>query len=363
MKVLTVVGARPQFIKAGPVSLALQAAGIRESVVHTGQHYDSAMSQVFFDELGLGAPDRNLEAGSGTHAEQTAKMLVGLERTMLEYTMLEHQPDWVLLYGDTNSTLAGALAASKLCLPIAHVEAGLRSFDRRMPEEINRVLVDTLSARLFAPSAAAVRNLAAEGVSGARVEEVGDVMVDALLLYRERAKARSRILESLALVPGSYVLVTLHRAENTDDPERLANLLSGVARIAENHVVVWPVHPRARKALQTWPGAGQPSGLRLMEPVGYLDMTLLTASAAVVLTDSGGLQKEAFLHRVPCVTARDSTEWVETVELGWNRLAPPRSAAEVVEAVEAAWGSTGEIGQPYGDGAAARRIAESLLRY
>ncbi|MHB9038849.1 MAG: non-hydrolyzing UDP-N-acetylglucosamine 2-epimerase [Armatimonadota bacterium] len=355
-KILTIVGARPQFIKASPVSLALKAAGHNEILLHTGQHYDHGMSQVFFDELGIQAPDINLEIGSGSHGEMTAGMLVGIERAIQE-----HKPDCVLIYGDTNSTLAGALAAVKLHTPVAHVEAGLRSFNRRMPEEINRIVADSVSDVLFAPTTEAMTNLWHEGVSAELVHLVGDVMYDAALLHGDKAERESRILETLGLEAGGFVLSTVHRAENTDDPERSRVIVEGLCRVAEEIPVVLPLHPRTRGALER-NGLLESArkALRLIEPVGYLDMVKLEKSAALIATDSGGVQKEAFFQRVPCVTLRNETEWVELVNMGWNRLCPPTSADDIVNAVHSMLGTMGRDEKPYGSGDASEKIARIL---
>lgn len=352
-KVLTVVGARPQFIKAAPVSAALVRAGIDECLLHTGQHYDRGMSEVFFEELGLRAPGINLEVGSGTHGEQTAAMLVGIERAIRD-----RSPDWVLIYGDTNSTVAGAMAAAKLHVPVAHVEAGLRSYNRRMPEEVNRVVADTLSEVLFVPTESARQNLLREGVADARIVWSGDVMYDVTLRFRDVAIERSKIRSELGLERGGYVLATVHRAENTDDPARLETILGALSRVAREIPVVLPLHPRTRKVVGAR-GLGT-DGIRLIDPVGFLDMVSLEMNAAVIATDSGGVQKEAFFHRVPCVTLRDETEWVESAELGWNRLCPPSSAEAVTEAVLGSRGRVGRDATPYGDGKASDRIARRL---
>ncbi len=315
MKIASIVGARPQFIKAASVSRELRKAH-EELLIHTGQHYDYRMSQSFFDELEIPPPDLNLEVGSGSHGVQTAAMLVGLEEALQR-----HRPDRVLVYGDTNSTLAGALAAGKLHIPIAHVEAGLRSFNRRMPEELNRVLADHLADLHFCPSQAATGNLAAEGITRG-VYVVGDVMADVLeWATRQASSSRSKTLEGLGLEEGGYLLATLHRAENTDDPERLAGILAALAGAGEP--VVLPLHPRTRDVLARG-GSGEPladSGVRCVEPVAYLEMVRLVAGARLVLTDSGGLQKEAYWLKVPCITLRDETEWIETTASGWNVLA------------------------------------------
>lgn len=312
MKIVTIVGARPQFIKAAAVSRELRRHH-REVLVHTGQHYDDNMSQVFFDELGIPAPDYQLGIGSGGHGAQTGAML-----SAIEAVLLREKPDRVLVYGDTNSTLAGALAAAKLRIPVAHVEAGLRSFNRGMPEELNRVLTDHLADLLFCPSETAVANLAAEGIA-AGVHWVGDVMREALASAWKRAERESKVLDRLGLVAGGYALATVHRAENADDLVRLTAIVEALQEISLRMPVIFPVHPRTRRRLPESPaGAGN---LRLLEPQGYLDAMQLTAAAAVVLTDSGGLQKEAYWLRVPCVTLREETEWVETVQQGWNVLA------------------------------------------
>ena len=355
MKVLTVIGARPQFIKAGPVSAALEQLGIEETVVHTGQHYDQSMSQVFFDELQLKAPDINLNVGSGSHGVQTGAML-----SALDPIMCAEKPDWVLIYGDTNSTLAGALAAAKLHIPVAHVEAGLRSFNRRMPEEINRIVADSVSDLLLAPTMTAVQNLLAEGVPQRRILQTGDVMYDATLIYGELA-GRSDILARLGLVSRQYVLATVHRAENTDDAARLSAIAGGLAVASKSLKVVWPVHPRTRKALSSETSDSLlPSAVEQIEPLGYLDMLQLERNAAVIVTDSGGVQKEAFFCEVPCVTLRDETEWTELIALGWNVLCPPVSSAAVSCAILSQHLRRGMPGTPYGDGAAAFRIAGAV---
>jgi UDP-GlcNAc3NAcA epimerase len=309
---LSVVGARPQFIKAAPVSRALAAEGFTEILVHTGQHFDASMSDIFFEELSIPKPAYNLEVNSLGHGAMTGRML-----EKLEDVMLRERPDLVLVYGDTNSTAAGALAAAKLHIPVAHVEAGLRSFNRRMPEEINRVLADHLSEVLLCPTRTAIDNLAAEGITKG-VHAVGDVMFDTTLAAIARAEERSRILETLELAPGTYAVSTLHRAENTDDPERFAAVIAWLEKAALEQPVVMVVHPRTRKRMEAL--GTRPERLRLVDPLGYLDMARLVHHATAVFTDSGGLQKEAYFHRVPCVTLRDETEWVETVEAGWNRL-------------------------------------------
>jgi UDP-N-acetylglucosamine 2-epimerase len=314
-KVLTVVGARPQFIKSAPVSRELRKVAT-EVVVHTGQHYDANMSDVFFEELKIPKADYNLGIGSGRHGEQTGNMLTGIERVLIK-----ERPDAVLVYGDTNSTLAGALTAAKLHVPVAHVEAGLRSYERRMPEEINRIVTDHLSTLLFAPTSTAVKNLRREGIRKG-VHLVGDVMYDAVLQNIQVAEARSRILRLLTIRPKAYVLATVHRAENTDDARVLRNIVEAFWKISRDEPLIWPVHPRTRKVLARLAlRTPRRSQLSLIEPISYLDMLKLEKNARVILTDSGGVQKEAAWFEVPCVTLREETEWVETVEAGWNTLA------------------------------------------
>jgi UDP-GlcNAc3NAcA epimerase len=347
MRILSVVGNRPQFIKSAPLSLALRNRA-DEIVLHTGQHYDHELSQVFFDELGLEPPKHRLEAGSGSHAQQTARMLPGIEAAVVE-----ERPDLVLVYGDTNSTLAGALTASKLRVPVAHVEAGLRSFDRTMPEELNRVLVDRVSSLLFAPSQTAVANLQNEGIVQG-VHEVGDVMLDANLHLAPIARRRSQALELDGVESGGYALVTVHREANTKEPA-LGRIVEALNALEEP--VVFPLHPRTAGAIES-------HGLRLSghvhprPPAGYLDFAALASQARVILTDSGGVQKEAYWYEVPCVTLRENTEWVETVETGWNRLAGTDPTAIEQAVADAAPGST----HPplYGDGHAADLIADVL---
>ena len=359
---LTVIGARPQFIKAAAVSRAIRESdSVREVLVHTGQHYDDNMSDIFFRELDIPAPDLNLGVGSGSHAEQTAAMLTGLEQAMLD-----QQPDWVLIYGDTNSTLAAALAAAKLHIPVAHVEAGLRSFNRRMPEEINRIVADELSTLCFAPTEDAVAHLRNEGIDDARIVRTGDVMYDAWLYYKRKLAAGSLALpENVA--PGSYILSTLHRAETTDVPGRLAAALHGLDRAGHELAldVVLPLHPRTAHAIERLGiDTDGLTRLRLIEPVGYLTIIALQLGARIIATDSGGLQKEAFFARVPCVTLRDETEWVELVRHGWNRIAAPDTPEAVAGAIVAAATSSPPDDTPdlYGDGRASETIVETLLR-
>lgn len=348
------MGARPQFIKAAPVSQALRQSGHTEFLVHTGQHYDHGMSRVFFEEMGLPEPNVNLNVGSGPHGWQTGQMLAKLEGEMQA-----QRPDWVLVYGDTNTTLAGALAAVKLLIPLGHVEAGLRSFNREMPEEHNRVLADHCADVLFCPTQTAIENLQREGITrGAQL--VGDTMYDAVLAFSEIARERSTILKCLGLKPRSYILTTVHRPYNTDVPENLAGILSALFELDEP--IVFPVHPRTRDKIAELNGelkVDQGTNLKMIPPVGYLDMLMLEQSARLVLTDSGGMQKEAYFFGVPCVTLRPETEWVETVEAGWNVIV----GANREQICDAANGRQWPSGLPprvFGDGHAANRIVARL---
>jgi UDP-GlcNAc3NAcA epimerase len=341
---LTVVGARPQFVKAAVVSRAAAArSDLHEIMVHTGQHFDANMSEVFFEEMGIPRPDYSLDIHGGGHGAMTGRMMIALEEVMQS-----ERPDIVLVYGDTNSTLAGALCAAKLNIPVAHVEAGLRSFDRAMPEEINRVLVDHLSALLFCPTDAAVRNLALEGVV-AGVAQVGDVMFDATLLLIDSGRKSSVIMDELGLTDGAYALATLHRASTTDEPGALKAALDFLKARAQERQVILPLHPRTRAVAERL-GLDM-DGLTVIEPVGPVDMHRLLAGSVAVYTDSGGLQKEAYFHRKPAVTLRDTTEWVETVESGWNRLwrgpdyAPRRDIPD------------------YGDGRSAEKILDLVCEF
>jgi UDP-GlcNAc3NAcA epimerase len=353
-----IVGARPQFVKAAAVLRAIRSTkGLEAALVHTGQHYDAGMSQVFFDELEIAAPDYHLGIGSGGHGAQTGRMLEAIEALLMD-----KRPDWVFVYGDTNSTLAGALAAAKLHIPVAHIEAGLRSFNRQMPEEINRVLTDHVSDLLFAPTEAAVANLRREGIDSGKIHLTGDVMYDVALHYARKAETtRSSIIDTLQVTPGRYVLATVHRAENTDDAGRLRVIIEALRSVAGHIPVIFPIHPRTRARIDADIIRDLVAGrLQILDPVGYLDMTVLEKHAAVIATDSGGVQKEAYFYDVPCVTLRTETEWVELVHSGWNRLAPPRSAAEVVDAILAAIGSKGTKIRLYGEGHAAETIISAF---
>lgn len=358
MKLVTVVGARPQFIKAAVVSRQLRGAfpGVEERLIHTGQHYDEKMSALFFEEMVIPEPAYRLEVGSGSHGAMTGRML---ER--LEALLVAERPDWLLVYGDTNSTLAGALAAAKLQIPVAHVEAGLRSFNRAMPEEVNRILCDHCASLLFAPTEVAHANLRREGVPEERIERCGDVMLDAALFYRERSMARSSILKELGLEKGGYLLATIHRQENTDSPERLANLLAALSTLAEEWPVVLPLHPRTRKEIER---LRSPLGsIVAIDPVGYLDMVQLESGARLILTDSGGVQREAFFFGVPSLILRDETEWVELIEGGYSQLVGA-SIEGVLAGYRAFEGGAlhGDWSRPlYGRGDAARQIIERLI--
>ncbi|MDP3787115.1 MAG: UDP-N-acetylglucosamine 2-epimerase (non-hydrolyzing) [Candidatus Omnitrophota bacterium] len=366
LKIISIIGARPQFIKAVPVSRAINEfnakhdgfkSRIREILVHTGQHYDYNMSDIFFKELDLKKPDYYLKVGSHSHGRQTALML---ER--IEGVLKKESPDLVLVYGDTNSTLAGALAARKLHILLAHIEAGLRSYNMNMPEEVNRTVVDRVSDILFCPSKTAVDNLRLEGIRNSssrtfpKVFLAGDVMYDAVLCYLTVAKKRSRILEKLSLTPKGYYLATVHRAENTDDRRRLKPILEGLSKIAEDKApVIFPIHPRAKNAVRTFRMEGALQFLKVIEPVSYLDMLMLEKNARAVLTDSGGVQKEAYFLNVPCVTLRDETEWVETVDSKVNILTGA-DKKKIYKAVEKEVKFDKKKTRLYGDGKAAERI-------
>ncbi len=366
MKISTIVGARPQFIKSAVVSRAIAEHNARvsdpqlmifETIVHTGQHFDDNMSRVFFDELSIPEPDYNLGVIENRHGAMTGKMLSSIEEVLIR-----EQPDLVVVYGDTNSTLAGALAAVKLHIPVAHVEAGLRSFNKQMPEEINRILTDHVSCLLFCPTKTSVENLKREGITKG-VHQVGDVMYDAALFYARLSEKKSKILYDHGLTPNGYILATIHRAENTEDPKRLEAIFHGLEQVAGKVPVVLPLHPRTLNSLKKQGLYTKVSeSLKLIKPVGYLDMVMLEKKAKLVVTDSGGVQKEAFFHSVPCVTLRDETEWSELVQEGWNILCPPHNVTTVfnticpiLEPIERL-----KSNDLYGDGASARQIVELL---
>ncbi|MBK20448.1 MAG: UDP-N-acetylglucosamine 2-epimerase (non-hydrolyzing) [Rhodospirillaceae bacterium] len=355
-----VVGARPQFIKLSPVVQAMSKQGLQSRIVHTGQHYDHAMSRSFFDDLGIPLPDENFEVGSGNHGEQTAKMLVALEQEFLV-----HSPRMIIIYGDTNSTLAAAIAGAKLNVPIAHVEAGIRANDIRMPEEINRIVADRLSSLLFAPSQKASEQMLGENIPAQNIAVVGDVMYDVAIRFGETARENSQILEKEGLQKKNYVLATIHRAENTDDKERLKALVDALSVVAKSVRVVLPVHPRTRAALKKFDmEALAEKSLKLIEPVGYLDMVQLTANARIVASDSGGVPKEAYFHNVRSVILREDALWDELIELDWAALAPPTSSNSVSDVIKYNLDAApGQESYPYGKGDAAPKIAEALANW
>ncbi|MBN8205701.1 UDP-N-acetylglucosamine 2-epimerase (non-hydrolyzing) [Microbacterium esteraromaticum] len=353
MKIVSVVGARPQFVKLAPIHKAAVAAGVEHVIVHTGQHYDPMLSDVFFEDLGIGTPDVHLGVGSGSHGVQTGAMLAALDAVFDE-----HRPDWVLVYGDTNSTVAAALSAVKLHIPVAHLEAGLRSFNRAMPEEHNRVMTDHAADVLLAPTQVAVEHLSTEGLA-ARTVLVGDVMTDVLFEVRDQVgDTRSVLLEELNLEPGGYYVATIHRAENTDDPARLAEVVAGLAGLAKPVILL--AHPRLVAKAASHGIALTQGALIAHAPLAYPELIAAALSSAGVVTDSGGLQKEAFLLGVPCTTVRTETEWVETVELGWNVLA--NTAAEIAAGVTRPIPAPADAA-PYGDGHAADRVVQALFAW
>jgi len=391
LKIVSIIGARPQFIKAAAVSRAVcifnkslyRQDGIKEVIVHTGQHYDKNMSQIFFDELQIPEPDYNLGIGSFAHGRQTGKMLEAIEQTLIK-----EAPDFVLVYGDTNSTLAGSLAAAKLHIPSAHVEAGLRSFNRKMPEEINRIVADRTSNILFCPTSAAMDNLFSEGIfknnpSDVQIDiqpfdfnvqlafQVGDVMYDSILFNEMLSEKKSDTFDRLELKPEKYYLATLHRAENTDNPDNLQNILEAFLKIAlTGKKIILPLHPRTKKCIKQL-GLSFNSDLMFIKPVGYLDMIQLEKHADAVFTDSGGVQKEAFFLKAPCVTLRNETEWIETVQSGWNLLTGPDTEKIVAsERVISGWKrdkapftcKSINPTYPYGNGKAAEKIVDILWK-
>jgi UDP-GlcNAc3NAcA epimerase len=355
MKVVTVVGARPQFVKAVPLTLAFRKAGIEERLVHTGQHYDTGMSDAFFRDLGLPKPAYNLGAGSGSHGVQTGRML-----ELLDPVLIREKPQWVVVFGDTNSSLAGALSGVKLHIPVAHVESGLRSFNRHMPEEINRILIDHISTLLYVPTKRAIENLAAEGITRG-VIRTGDIMLDTIRLFHARfSESAGHVLKRFAVDSGDYCIATVHRPENTENPGRWEQIVHALCSLARDDLpVIWPVHPRIEKHAA---GLSCP-GLYLVHPLSYFDMQSLIMHAKAVLTDSGGLQKEAAFHRTPCITLRDETEWVELIDAGVNVLAGADSR-RIIEAVRsAAWPAEGLPDHIFGDGHSAGAIVASLEEY
>ncbi|MEQ8554300.1 MAG: UDP-N-acetylglucosamine 2-epimerase (non-hydrolyzing) [Cyclobacteriaceae bacterium] len=354
MKIITVIGARPQFIKAAPLSKVFQnSKDINELLIHTGQHYDENMSSIFFKDMGIPRPKYQLNIGSGTHGYQTGNMLIEIEKILLE-----ERPDFTLVYGDTNSTLAGALASGKLNIPVVHVEAGLRSFDTNMPEEKNRVIVDHISSLLCATSDESLKNLSNEGIAKEKVRNVGDIMYDSFLMFREYAVAS-------ALESRDYVLVTIHRAENTDVAKKLTNIVEGLLKISKSQKVIFPLHPRTKAKLVALGLYDKLSAsVELIEPVGFLEMLSLLNNAQLVMTDSGGLQKEAYYARKLCLTLRDSTEWVETINHGYNSLVDVSDFESIVSAYNQAKskldGITWKEGI-YGQGNSSKKILENIL--
>jgi UDP-GlcNAc3NAcA epimerase len=359
-KIVTILGARPQFIKAATVSRAFAKYNdtLEELIIHTGQHYDYKMSDLFFEELSIPKPHLNLAVGSGSHGEQTGEMLKLIERELIEI-----KPSMVLVYGDTNSTLAGALAASKIHIPVAHVEAGLRSFNKRMPEEINRILTDHVSDLLFGPTDVSIVNLRNEGIEGKKVYNPGDVMYDAIRFYQSTAEKRSSIIKDLGVEKKNFILTTIHRAENTDDPAKLKTIMSSLNKVAETKTVIFPIHPRTKGVLKDVYQSLLNPGFRLIDPVGYLDMIALQKNCSLVVTDSGGVQKEAFLNNKFCLTVRNETEWTELVDHGSNFLINPIDILPGM--VERVWDKKFENKgfQPYGDGFAADKIVEVIKEY
>jgi len=357
MKIATIIGARPQFIKAATVSRCIRKdTNIQEIIIHTGQHYDANMSDIFFNELNIPKPDYNLRIQEKLHGAMTGKMLAGIEDIILKEKF-----DLVLVYGDTNSTLAGALAAIKLHIPVAHVEAGLRSFNRRMPEEINRLITDHVSELLFTPTETAHQNLVCEGIRGNKVHLVGDVMYDATLFYLKQSKCPI-IMNKLGLTkPASYILATIHRAENIDVSSRLKSIMQGLSDSSLSTPVILPVHPRTKAKLDHL-NINISSNVHLIDPVGFLEMVWLEKNAMLIATDSGGVQKEAYFHGIPCVTFREETEWVELIEAGWNRLVS-FSVDNIYETIIDAIGSTGKKVNLYGAGNAAQKIVRVLNEF
>lgn len=350
MKIITVIGARPQFIKAAAVSKKLREKN-EEIIIHTGQHYDENMSNIFFEELEIPKPDYNLNVGSGGHGLQTGSMMIKIEEIFKK-----EKPDCVLVYGDTNSTIAAALTASKMLIPVAHVEAGLRSFNKAMPEEQNRILTDHISKYLFTPAENAVKNLKEEGISE-NVFNVGDVMYDAILHFTNIAEVKSDIINRLNLEEEKYILATVHRAENTNNPNRLKNIVKAFNACSQN--IVLPLHPRTKKYIEEY-GLSFNSNIKIIEPVGYLDMIMLEEHSEKIVTDSGGVQKEAFFMNKPCITLRDETEWIETVQNGWN-VVVGADVEKIVDSINNFVPNSQRI-EHYGDGNAADKIIKIISK-
>ncbi|MEM7302343.1 MAG: UDP-N-acetylglucosamine 2-epimerase (non-hydrolyzing) [Pseudomonadota bacterium] len=358
MKICTVIGARPQFVKAAAVSRAIaQHGGAEEILLHTGQHYDHKLSAVFFDDLNIKTPKYNLGVGSGPHGVQTGRMLEGIEKIFVD-----EMPDWVVVYGDTNSTLAGAIASAKLNIPVAHVEAGLRSFNRAMPEEINRIATDSISTLLFAPSITAVKHLSHEGQSDESIFFSGDVMYDVLMLNKERAISNSRVLSEIGVEGRDYILATVHRAENTNDEARLKLIFDALSDVSKSLPVVCPLHPRTKAMLERLELLEKyQQNILFIPPVSYLDMLALLDGASLVATDSGGVQKEAFFCGKVCFTLREETEWIELVDGGWNQLLPPTDAEAMTSTLLNPTGFSMNDFRPYGNGEASHKIAHRLI--
>jgi UDP-GlcNAc3NAcA epimerase len=358
MNIMSIVGARPQFIKAAVVSRAFsKLTNVHEIIVHTGQHYDANMSDIFFQELNIPLPKVNLNINCKTHGEMTGKMLIALEKLYLA-----ERPDFILVYGDTNSTLAGALAAVKMHIPVAHIEAGLRSYNKSMPEEINRILVDHISNKLFVPSQNSKSNLTKEGINSELISIVGDVMYDSALYYGKKNEKMSGILNKFDLTENNYVLATCHRAENTDNPSRLESIFRGLFAVSKQIKVICPLHPRTKQIItkNSWISEC-PDTFTLIPPIGYLEMIALEKNAALIATDSGGIQKEAFFFNKTCVTFRYETEWIELVDSDWVHLVDPTDSKQIENTILECLNKTGQEVMPYGDGNAGHKIATELL--
>lgn len=359
MKIITVIGARPQFIKAATVSRIIdQYEGITEKIIHTGQHFDQNMSEIFFDELDIPKPDYNLNVNNLNHGSMTGQMLEKIEKVLLNET-----PEWMLVYGDTNSTLAGALAAQKLHINVAHVEAGLRSYNKKMPEEINRIVTDHISDILFTPTTMAIKNLKKEGISSDKIVPVGDVMYDASLYYAKNLTKEFTVLERYKIQNKKYLLCTVHRAENTDIPERLEAIFKGLEDAAQQIEIIMPLHPRTKIKLESIGFNLKNSRINFINPVGYLDMIVLEKNAKLIVTDSGGIQKEAYFHKVPCLTLRNETEWIELVEKGYNSLLIDlkRIPEQINLSLQKEY--IFNANSTYGQGNSANLIVETLVNY
>jgi UDP-GlcNAc3NAcA epimerase len=357
-KIATIVGARPQFIKSAVVSRAIRNAGcFSEIMIHTGQHYDAKMSECFFEELGIPKPQYNLAVGSGMHGYQTGEMMKGIEPVLMK-----EKPSIVIVYGDTNTTLAGAIVAAKMHIPVAHIEAGLRSYNKKMPEEINRITTDHISAILFCPTTTAINNLRTEGIRHG-IYKSGDVMYDVAVQYGKRAENYRNIMTAAHIEPSQYIVATIHRSENTDDRSRMEMIMEALNNIGSNMSVVMPLHPRTEKLIRSYGIDMQ--HIQTIGPVGFLEMMCLLKNAKIIVTDSGGLQKEGYFHRIPCVTIREQTEWIETIESGWNSLADMTSAQGIVGSIINAMNASIERSEiaEYGDGSASEQIVKIITSY